>query len=91
MSDYSEFKNWIKEKQIVSVYSDFNMDSRLSKEGVNRFSLGLGFEKGFAGGLRTLNKLLENCRQSFNRRYHTYFNDERRIVDIKCQKNLVIS
>ncbi|MFH2204048.1 MAG: nitrogenase component 1 [Elusimicrobiota bacterium] len=52
-------------------YSDCFFDARLSRRGKGQFSLNF-FEAGFAGGVRTLERLLDVCRLPFYRRYGRY-------------------
>ncbi|MBM4353303.1 MAG: hypothetical protein FJ109_05810 [Deltaproteobacteria bacterium] len=54
--------------QAQAFYSDFTQDQRLARAGKARFSSRV-FEMGFAGAVRTLERLVSVCRLPFFRRY----------------------
>ncbi len=59
-----------------AVYSNFNFDGRLSRNGQTGFSL-RDFRMGLEGAVLTLERLVDICRMPFYRRYGKYFSAEK--------------
>jgi hypothetical protein len=61
-------REWLECSKCTCVYSDLLFDNRLSRAGKNRFSI-FDLEMGYAGALRSLERLLSKCENGFLTRY----------------------
>ncbi|MBM4396819.1 MAG: hypothetical protein FJ087_14150 [Deltaproteobacteria bacterium] len=66
VSTAAELREWLRDTRIAAVYTDYAFDARLADAGVAPFGLGV-FEMGFAGAVRTQERLLRRCRMGFFR------------------------
>jgi len=60
--------------KLNAVYSDFFYDTRLTRRGLAQFSVDI-FEKGLAGYVRSLRRLLKICRLPFYSKYGAFLED----------------
>jgi hypothetical protein len=61
-------KDWLHRSKCSCVYSDLLFDSRVTRAGKNRFSL-FDLEMGYAGALRSIERLLAKCKNTFFKNY----------------------
>jgi hypothetical protein len=81
-ADRARLAKLLAEGPFEAVYSDHLFDRRLSSAGKAQFSL-QEFEKGFAGAVRTGERLLRVCRLPFYRRYARYLPPEPDAVEAR--------
>ena len=85
--DSDEIGFWLSRKDIDIIYSDYAFDERISRSGKNRFSISIGFEMGFEGAIRNINKVLKIASHKFNKKNNAFFSDNKEIFN---DYNLVI-
>jgi len=62
----AELAEWFRDSRIAAAYTEYACDARLVDAGLAPFGPDI-FEMGFAGAVRTLDRLLRRCRMSFFR------------------------
>ena len=74
--DEDVLEDWLDRNDIDIIYSDFKFDERILRRGKHRISLSLGFEMGFEGAIRNVEKILRITSRCFTKKYKDYLTGE---------------